>query len=321
MSARLALAAAIACAVALGAAPPPAAAQGQAGAHHGATVVHRVKRGDTLPLLAAEFYGDRRHASLIAVENGLDSQAPALEAPLKIGLRLRIPIHPDVITAAGDTLASLAAVHLGDERRAQFLAGFNEDRGLELDPSRPLVAGQVLKVPIQLRYRAAADDTLRSIASAYLGSPRRANLVQQYNFLPDETVEPDATLLLPIHRVEVQPARLRKPDQAALDRATRHRQMMTEAKAALASAQAMWRAGDYKHIQASLAELDLDYLFTPEMIAVGVLLGSAYVALDDQDSAIEVFRRVQARAPEHELDSYATSPKIRDVWQLAAQKM
>jgi hypothetical protein len=286
-------------------------------ANEPAAVLYRVKRDDTLELLAAEYYGDRRHAVLIAAENGIDPVRQPFAKPLRPNIRLRIPINRQVTTDVGDTLASLAAAHLGDERRAKFLAGFNEERQLELPADVPLAAGQVLDIPIQVRHRLGAQETLASLAARYFGSERKADLIREYNFLDTPTVAPGTLLVIPIHRITVQPTRLAEPDAAARERAERHREMQASARSALAASRMAWRDGDFVAVKDALSTLDLDYLFTTDVIETGVLLGSAWVALEEPEKAVVVFREVLVRAPAHELDPHLISPKIRAVWDSA----
>lgn len=298
--------------VAAAAAPAPAQQAGDAG-----FVYYRVKRGDTLEMVAAEHYGDRRLASLVAAENGIDPVRQPFARPLRLGLRLRIPVNRQVITDVGDSLASLATAHLGDERRAPFLAGFNEDRPVDLPAGVPLAAGQVLDIPIHVHHRVQVRDSLQSLAAVYFGTARKADLIREYNFLEAGPLQPGAVLVIPVHRVSVPPARMATPDAAARARAERHREMQANARSALATARMAWRAGDYEEVRDTLLALDLDYLVTAEAVATGVLLGSAWVALNEPDQALAAFRAALARAPEHVLDPYETSPKIRDVWERA----
>jgi hypothetical protein len=282
-----------------------------------AAVFHRVKRGETLELLAAEYYGDRRHAVLIAAENGFDPARQPFNEPMRGNLRLRIPINRQITTDVGDTLASLADVHLGDARRARFLVGFNEERALDLPADRPLAAGQVLDIPIQVQHRVRSQDTLASLAAVYFGTARKANLIREYNFLEAETLTPGTLLVIPIHRITVLPARLAPLDAQARARVERHREMQANARSALATARMAWRAGDYGVVKDTLLALDLDYLVTGDAVDAGVLLGSAWVALDEPEKAKALFRKILTRAPEHVLDPYAVSPKIRALWEQA----
>jgi LysM repeat protein len=282
-----------------------------------AAVLYRVKRGDTLEILAAEYYGDRRHAVLVAAENGIDPVRQPFAEPLRPNTRLRIPVNRQITTDVGDSLASLASVHLGDERRAKFLAGFNEERRLELPADAPLAAGQVLEIPIHVRHRVKPQETLASLAASYFGAERKADLIREYNFLDTETVAPGTLLVIPILRIKVQPTRLAEPDDAARARAERHREMQANALSAMAASRMAWRDGDYTAVKDALSALELDYLFTADVVEIGVLLGSAWVALDEPEKASAVFRAVLARAPAHVLDPHQVSPKIRAVWEQA----
>lgn len=282
-----------------------------------AAVIYRVKRGDTLEILAAEYYGDRRHAVLVAAENGIDPVRQPFAEPLRPNTRLRIPVNRQITTDVGDSLASLASVHLGDERRAKFLAGFNEERRLELPADAPLAAGQVLEIPIQFRHRVKPEETLASLAASYFGAERKADLIREYNFLDTETVTPGTLLVIPIHRITVQPTRRAEPDDAARARAEQHREMQASALSAMAASRMAWRDGDYTAVKDTLSPLELDYLFTADVVEIGVLLGSAWVALDEPEKARAVFRAVLARAPAQVLDPHQVSPKIRAVWEQA----
>ena len=64
-----------------------------------ADVAYRVRQGDTIELIAAEFYGDHaRTVGFVAEEN-------KLKPPYKIypGERLKIPVTREIATAKGDT--------------------------------------------------------------------------------------------------------------------------------------------------------------------------------------------------------------------------
>ena len=101
---------------------------------------YRVRKGDTLELLAAEYYGNRIHKIYIMVENGLDH-----ERALKSGERLRIPVSERITTAEGDTLEGLAESYLGSASRARYLAEFNN-----LDEGTTLPLGQEILIPLRV---------------------------------------------------------------------------------------------------------------------------------------------------------------------------
>ncbi|HLU67089.1 MAG TPA: LysM peptidoglycan-binding domain-containing protein [Kofleriaceae bacterium] len=296
--------AALIAAALIAAAAPPAAAQRADAAY----TVHKVQRGDTLELLAAEYYGDRRHKIYIMIENRLDHARE-----LKPGEKLRIPISNEVTVSVGDTLASLAAQYLGDERRAKYLAEFNG-----LDPDGSVAAGMSITIPLRVTYRAAGDESLAAIASALFADDRKAALLKAYNFLQRDRLARGDTIVVPIY-LRVQPSKRRPPDAESAALIAKRTEMLEAARRVLPDARAAWKAGDYAAVKRGLAELvaTLPYLDTELVVEIGVLLGSAYVAFGDLDTARATFEQVLARKPKHALSAYQHSPKVREVWRKA----
>ena len=67
-----------------------------------------------------------------------------------------------------------------------------------------------------------------------------------------------------------------------------------------------------------LTKLEVDYLDTELATEAGLLLGSAYIAFDDLDSALATFSKVARRNKEVVLSAKEHSPKVRKVWTQAA---
>lgn len=270
--------------------------------------IHKVQKGDSLELLAAEYYGDRRHKIYIMIENRLDHARE-----LKPGEKLRIPISSEIIVKVGDTLQSLAAQHLGDERRARYLAEFN---GLSTDSS--VAAGMSLSIPLRVTYRANNDESLRAVAAALFADGNKADLLKDYNGLKVDQLEKGQTITVPIY-LRVQPAKRRPPDADSLALTTKRTEVLERARRVLPSARAAWKAGDYHAVKRDMAALvgDFPYLDADLVVEIGVLLGSAYVAFDDVDTARATFEQVLERSPKHALSAYDHSPKVREVWKKA----
>lgn len=268
------------------------------------TIRHRVKPGDSLALLAAEYYGDRRHAVFILVANGLTH--PRALRPREV---LKIPMNRKITAKAGDTLETIAEQHLGDARRAPFLAEFNN-----LAKSSSVAVGQVIEVPFHVTHRAASDEKVTDIAAAYFGDKRKAKLLREYNFLKKDTVSKGDSIIIPINHVRVQASKLPPPDADSTARVAKRAEMQKKAKELLPTVRSAWNEGDYGAVKRALTPLSTEYLDVELAVEVGVLLGAAYVAFGDADSALVTFRKVLARRSQHTLSAYRYSPKVRNVW-------
>jgi LysM repeat protein len=270
----------------------------------GETIFYRVKAGDTLELIAAEFYGDRRYAVFVNVANKLTRPRP-----LRPGERLRIPVNRDITTAPGDTLASLATTYLSDARRAPFLAEFNQ-----LPPDASLPAGTHILVPFQVTHVAAADERVAEIATRYFGDAKNTELLTRYNFLDRSVVGKGESIAVPIFHVKVRESRMPPSDEESAARATKRQQIAARAVTALPTAMAAWRDGNFAAVKRELADLDVDYLDVGLAVDISILLGAAYLAIDDEDSALARFKQALERKPRHSVSPYWFSPRVREVW-------
>ena len=298
--------------LALGKAASAQPAEADGSSELAGVAMHKVQRGDTLELLAAEYYGDRRHKIYIMVENRLDHARD-----LKPGERLRIPVSNEVTAEVGDTLADLATQYLGDERRAKYLAEFNG-----IDPDGTVAAGMSITVPLRVTYRAARRETLGSIAAALFADSRKSQLLKDYNFLRRDSLEKGEAIVVPIY-LRVHPSKRRPPDAASMALLARRTESMESARRALPEARKAWERGDYTRVRSLLAGQvsAFPYLDTELVVEIGVLLGGAYVAFDDPDTARTHFQQVRERAPGMALSAFEYSPKVCEVWRKAGGRV
>ena len=272
---------------------------------------YRVKQGDTLQLIAAEYYGDRTKAIFIMVENRITHPKP-----LKPGERLRIPIPIDITTSTDDTWDSLARAHLGDAKRASFLATFNN-----MTIEERLPAGTLLQVPFTVQHVAEATESLGSISAAYFGDAKYADMLRQYNFREKPALEKGETITIPVFHVRLQASKLPPPDAEAKARQAERRTVSTEAAKALPTAWQAWRAGDYEDIEKLLRKVDVVFLEDGPAVEVWLLRGLAHVAENKLDLAIDDFKKLRDRKPTHVIRRFDYSPKVIAAWEKAGGKV
>lgn len=275
------------------------------------TTLYRVKQGDTLQLIAAEFYGDRTRAIFIMVENKI-----AHTKPLKPGERLRIPKDREITTSPEDTWASLANTHLGDARRAPFLAEFNKK-----SPDEAVPAGTPLHIPVTVTHTAEGPETLANISLSYFGEAKHAEMLRRYNFREKASIEKGESIVVPAFHVHLTEAKVPPTDAEAKARQNARRAAGDEALKALPKAWQAWRAGEHGDIEALLSKINIDYLETELAVEVTVLRGLAHIAEDKENLAIEDFKKVQERKKGHVLRKFDYSPKVLEIWEKADGKV
>jgi LysM repeat protein len=203
-----------------------------------ATAVYRANKKDTLDLIAAEWYGDRTFAVFIVTENHLKKGVQPF-------MRLRIPVTKEITTAKGDTFASLAETHLGDEKRAPFLAEYN---GLPVDES--LATGTAITIPFHVTYVSEDGGSVADVASKFYRDAKQADLLKRYNFLDKATLEKGEAIEVPALAVRVRPAKLPPLDTEAKDRRRQLAKITEMAATALPAARAAYAQGDFAHVTA-----------------------------------------------------------------------
>ena len=268
--------------------------------------IHRVGADDTLELLAAEYYGSRHHAALIRLANQLDGPRA-----LRRGERLRIPLGLRIVTEAGDSLETIADQQLGDPRRAELLAEYND-----IAPVASLAAGVLLRIPFHVELTASESQSLGVLAARYLGGARDAELLRAYNFLEDDVESIDAgdSILIPAPHIAVRASRLPRLGEPASARVKARRAAQADAASALPAVRHAWRHGDFELVERHIAPLDLDYIDTAIALELSLILGGAHLARGDTEAAKTVFQAALSRDPGHEMSAYHFSPAIREVW-------
>ncbi|MEQ9455535.1 MAG: LysM peptidoglycan-binding domain-containing protein [Phycisphaeraceae bacterium] len=185
--------------------------------------VHTVMSGDNLSAIAERYYGDRNAWRKIAVANRDSVGDNGLITP---GMRLSIPdvesasVTPVGVSSArpqnrgatatvqsGDSLAKLAARHLGDSGRWDEIYELNRDvlsspdrvlPGMELklpdsESTRTMAAEPSQPAKAAKTHTIQSGDSLSSIAAATLGSASRWDEIYELN--RDKLSSPDRLIL------------------------------------------------------------------------------------------------------------------------------
>jgi LysM repeat protein len=275
------------------------------------SVIYKVKPGDTIDLVAAEFYGDHVHTGVFIV----DENKWKTFHKLNPGERIRVPITREITTAKGDTLAALATKYLGDANRATYIAQLNNLQVTDIP-----AAGVALKLPFRITHVAQTTESLAAISQFYFGDAKQAELLRAYNNLGDKTtIEKNDSIIVPVMSLHVHDERLPTPSAEALARRKEHANANEAAAAALPVARLAELEGSYAEVAKTLADVGkkLEYLDEPLLGQVGMVLGKALVASGDKSGAIAVFTEVVAREPERKMSTYYESPTVIDAWRAA----
>jgi len=274
-------------------------------------VMYKVKQGDTIDLVAAEFYGDHARTSAFIV----DENKWKTFRKLNPGERIRVPITREITTAKGDTLPALATKYLGDASRAQFIAQLNNLKVTDIP-----AAGVTLRLPFRVTHVAQTTESLAAISQFYFGDAKQVELLRTYNNLGDKTaIEKNDSIIVPVMSLRVHDERLPTPSSEALARRKEHANANEAASAALPIARLAELQGDYTGVAKALADVGkkLEFLDEPMVGEVGMLLGKALVASGNKPEATAVFQEVVAREPNRTMSAYYDSPTVVDAWRAA----
>ncbi len=266
---------------------------------------YTARQGDTLASLAERFYGRVELEQVIVAANGFENQVPLLS-----GMRIEIPAVSYVRAEKGDSWTGLAEKLLGTRERSEALALSNDTM-----PWIPPKAGQEIVVPYPLRYVASRGDSTPSIAYRFLGRRDDAFIIDRFNGLKGDALEPGDVVLVPVTdlaltddgKEEALAAASRVLGETRGDGQEREARAIRELPLLLGDL----RAGNYIETIVRGTELAAGDDMSAETTGnVLFALLTAYVALGEtrlsEDTCIE-WRRYD---PDRVLDPVLVSPKI-----------
>jgi LysM repeat protein len=267
-----------------------------------------MKKGETLADIAARFYGKVELERVLVPANALDAEGP--RSQIIAGMRVEIPATAHHVVAAGETWESLAEHYLGLKRRAEALALANGSM-----PWLPIDVGREIVIPYNLRYVVKRGDSTPSIAYRFLPKRDDAYVLDRYNELGGDPVEPGDVILVPIADLALTDEGKRAA-KAGLDYVESEgegddRDAQDAALEDLPKLEAEVRSGTYvAAVARGSALLGSGHLTDPQIARIERQLLEAYVALDEEALAETACRAMRKADPEVVLDPVELSPKI-----------
>jgi len=284
-------------------------------AHAEPAIIHSVKPGETLTSIGQLYYGDTHHDFVLASENALEAGInPA------VGMRLLIPSVKYHRVAEGDTWNTIAERYYGEPRRAFALLEANPGHANKKTPE----VGAQLIIPYPLRYTAQGHDPLRQAAREfYDGSSRAMTLLRRFNGIKNANVkiERGEVLLLPLSTLVLSESgfkaaqvqgQLLSQAAAALDKQALDKQKSANEQLPLLREHV--QQGRYVEAVALAHQLlGAGQLSGNQLVTIHRELGTALIALDREDLALEAFKALLQQQPDIELGLSDTSPRVLNV--------
>jgi hypothetical protein len=266
-----------------------------------------VKKGETLADIATRFYGRVELERVLVPANALDVQNGAAIVP---GVRLEIPAVEHHIVARGDTWDALADRFLGGRRRAEALAVANGTW-----PWLPPEIGREVRIPFNLRYVVKRGDSTPTIAYRFLEKRDDAYLLDRYNDLNGDAVEPGDVILVPLANLELTDEGKRAAREGlgyvVSEGQGDDRDAQDAATLSIPELEQLVRKGEWiAAIAKGNTLLGSGRLTDPEIARIERQLVEAYVAMNADALAEDACRTYRKADPDAELDPIELSPKI-----------
>jgi LysM repeat protein len=268
---------------------------------------HIVQRTETLAQIAERTYGRIQYEKILVAANALDAQGGS---PIVPGQRLEVPAVGHYRIKGGDTWQSIAKQLLGDPDRATVLSQAND--------TMPWIApaeGAEIIVPYNLRYLAAQNDTIVTIAVKFNGEKDKAWMLDQYNHMKGQPVHRGDVILIPLTNLPLTDAG--KAEAAAEETAVRSqaagqtREAQRKVDAEIPTLLSDVRGGRYVDaVTRGVRMLALADLTRTELAIIHRQLAEAYVALDAPGLAAASCTAWRENDKKARLDPALMSPKI-----------
>jgi LysM repeat protein len=195
---------------------------------------HSVRPGESLAVIAKNFYGDPALFEIVALYNGIRDPSK-----LGVGSRISLPYSDAVVIKRGQSLSLISSKYLSDPLLYPVLAEIN---GLS-DPTN-VPAGTMIRIPVMISYRLQKGESISTVADRFYGDPRSYSVIALSSGISDAgRVKSGTRLKVPMvlvkrsqsPRSEVAKPPKKKAPAGGLNHAEK-----------LAGAEKSYRVGDYE---------------------------------------------------------------------------
>jgi hypothetical protein len=266
-----------------------------------------MKKGETLADVASRFYGRVELERVLVPANGLDAESGDR---VVAGMRIEVPAVANHTIIRGEAWTELAERFLGSKKRAEALAAANATW-----PWLPPETGREIIIPFNLRYVVKRGDSTPSIAYRFLEKRDDAFILDRYNDLGGEPVEPGDVILLPISDLALTDEGKRAAKEGlgylVSEGEGDDRDAQDATAESLPALEREVNEGRYvPAIARGSAMLGSGRLTQPEIARIERQLVEAFVALDETELGEEACRAWREADPDAVIDPIELSPKI-----------
>jgi LysM repeat protein len=285
-------------------------------AHADDLFAHVVRPGDTLASIAQRYYGDPRRESVLVTENGLTTQGGSA---IVVGMRLHIPWVRYHTVAAGETWQQIADRYYGDARRSFVIIESNRN-ATDAQPAE----GAELLIPYPLRHITGQGDSVTRVARLYYpDSVAGTRRLRRFNGIRGSRLTRGQVVLVPLPDLLLSEEGRRLVEAstgaAPSDGAQREQQAAIEEQ--LPVLRDHVRRGRFTEaVVLGSRLLGSASVTASQALSIHRELGTAYVALDRTDLAIDAFVAALALQPDLELDGLRTSPTVMRALEAARER-
>jgi tetratricopeptide (TPR) repeat protein len=231
---------------------------------------------------------------------------------------VEIPETTVYMYRADDTWESIAERYLASRKRGSFLSSMNGYKDGKIPPE-----GTLIKLPYHLRHIFAPRETLKSVLRLYLHRKVTIRWLKAYNLTRKKRFHQGDALIVPLIDLRfVEKEQKRVDKERAEKRTDVDARNQARALLGIAEIKKAYDAGNYVKTVAIAGRLvGRGGLTVPQEIGIHNYLAFTYVALGEEDLAIEAFGRAIELQPGMALSTITTSPKILIVFNRAKELM